>query len=122
MGCLPKTELKCAVHCPELVPPPPHQVSRPRLAEKAVWNTYYTPGRQEAEHLEGLAGRVTGAGLGAGLAEGPGAAAGVPSAGLPPFLGGPAAVPGEPGERDESVFRRGVWQRGGCGARRIRGL
>lgn len=23
MGCLPKTELKCAVHCPELRPPPP---------------------------------------------------------------------------------------------------
>lgn len=111
MGCLPKTELKCAVHCPELVPPPPHQVSRPRLAEKAVWNTYYTPGRQEAEHLEGLAGRVTGAGLGAGLAEGPGAAAGVPSAGLPPFLGGPAAVPGEPGER-ESPSSEGECGRG----------
>lgn len=64
-----------------------------------MWNTYYTPGRQEAEHLEGLAGRVAGAGLRAGLAEGPGAAVGVPSAGLPPFLGGPAAVPGGRGER-----------------------
>lgn len=74
-------------------------MSWPRLAEEAVWNTYYTPGRQEAEHLEGLAGRVAGAGLGAGLAEGLGAAAGVPSAGLPPFLGGPAAVPGGQGRQ-----------------------
>lgn len=73
-----------------------------------MWNTYYTPGRQEAEHLEGLAGWGAGAGLGAGLAEGPGAAAGVPSAGLPPFLGGPAAVPGGPGERPEGLQKGSV--------------
>lgn len=74
-------------------------------------NTYYTPGWQEAEHLEGLAGWGAGPGLGAGLAEGLGAAAGVPSAGLPPFLGGPAAVPGVRGERPEGLLK-GAWQRG----------
>lgn len=74
-------------------------------------NTYYTPGRQEAEHLEGLARPVAGPGLGAGLAEGLGAAAGVPVARLPPFLGRPAAVPGVR-ERDLRVCPRGTWQRG----------
>lgn len=101
---LPETELKCVIHCPELVPPPPPNVVA-RLAEEAVQNTYYTPGRQEAEHLERLAGRVAGPGLGAGLAEGLGAAAGVPVAGLPPFLRRPASVPGGRGERPEGLLK-----------------
>ena len=67
-------------------------------------NTYYTPGRQEAEHLEGLAGRGAGPGLGASLVEGLGAATRVPSVGLPPFLGGPAAVPACRGERPEGLW------------------
>lgn len=74
-------------------------------------NTYYTPGRQEAEHLEGLARRVAGPGLGAGLAEGLGAAAGVPVARLPPFLGGLAAVPGVKGERPEGLSKGNLAER-----------
>lgn len=74
-------------------------------------NTYYTPAGQEAEHLEGLARRVAGLGLGAGLAEGLGAAAGVPVARLPPFLGGPAAVPGGRGERPERLSKGSLAER-----------
>lgn len=73
-------------------------------------NTYYTSGWQEAEHLQGLAGWLAGPGLGAGLAEGLGAAAGVPSVGLPPFLMGLAAVPGVRGERPEGLLKGSMAQ------------
>ena len=76
-----------------------------------MWNTYYTPGRQEAEHLEGLAGRGAGPGLRAGLAEGLGAAARVPSAGLPPFLGGLATVPGCGREKPEGLLTGSMAER-----------
>lgn len=74
-------------------------------------NTYYSPGRQEAEHLEGLAGRAAGPGLGAGLAEGLGAAAGVSAAGLPPFFRGPATVPAGRRERSEDLLKGSVAER-----------
>lgn len=54
---------------------------------------------------------MAGPGLGAGLAQGLGAAAGVPSVGLPPFLGGPAAVPGVRGERPEGLLKGSMAER-----------
>lgn len=78
---------------------------------QAVRNTYYTPGRQEAEHLQGLAGRGAGPGLRVGLAEALGAAPRVPSAGLPPFLGGLATVPGCRREKAEGLLMESMAER-----------
>lgn len=121
MGCLPQTELKCAVHCPELGPPPPpecHGQDWPRkpcgilttpLADRrlSIWRGWLGGGLERASGLalprvleqrrECLRRDFR------------------PSSGdLPRCLGDR--------ERDQRVFRRGVWQRGGCRARRIGGL